>query len=541
MNQLREDTRLPTDERVRVFGGRRILALDGTEPEAFATRGERIVASGSRAELLDRFPGGELIDLDGALVVPGFNDAHCHPSQAALARIRVDLTATQTPEDLREGLRARASAVPAGEWVVAQAFDERRPGMGAVDRAFLDSVSREHPVVVVHYTFHKAVANSRALEILGYRTPEDAPYGGQLMTNVDGELNGWLIERAWLDPWLPGSGRDSIVPVGEESAQVAALAEVNAELHAVGITSYCDAIVTPTEQDMYSAALSRGRLTPRVAMLLWHSYFDEASWTPSAAPEDRLRLAGVKLMLDGALSGGTCLCQQPYASATGRDNGLQIVSDEDFATTVRRVHAAGARVAVHANGDLAISKVLDAVESLPKPEKPINHRIEHCSIVDDRIIQRIIAAGVTPVPFGAFIHFHGEAIEAFYGTERAARACAHRSMLAAGLAVAGSSDFPLVPIDPLLAVQSMVTRRSRGGGVFGAGQRLSVAEALGVYTHGSAHATGEAAVKGRLTPGQLADFAVLDKDVTKIGAEELRDVAVRSTWVGGKCVYRDSS
>jgi predicted amidohydrolase YtcJ len=332
-------------------------------------------------------------------------------------------------------------------------------------------------------------------------------------------------------------GRDSIVPPGEEPAQVAALAEVNAELHSVGITSYCDAIVTTAEQAMYTAALGSGRLTPRVAMLLWHSYFDAASWAPSAEPEDRLRLAGVKLMLDGALSGGTCLCQQSYASATGHDNGLQIVSDDDFADTVRRVHEAGARVAVHANGDLAISKVLDAVEALPASEKPLNHRIEHCSIVDDQIIRRIVAAGVTPVPFGAFIHFYGEAIEAFYGPQRAERACAHRSMLDAGLAVAGSSDFPLVPIDPLLAVHSMVTRQSRDGGVFGASQRISVTDALGVYTHGSAHATGESGTKGRLVPGQLADFVALDRDITAIDPAEVREVAVRSTWVGAECVW----
>ncbi|SFA84352.1 hypothetical protein SAMN05216266_101792 [Amycolatopsis marina] len=537
MSELREGTSSKSGGRVRVFTGRRILALDGTEPEAFATRGEWIVATGSRADLLAGFPDGERIDLDGALVVPGFNDAHCHPSQAALARIRADLTTAQGPDDVREALRARASAVPEGEWVVGQAFDAHRTGMGEVDRAFLDEVSREHPVVVVHYTFHKAVVNSRALEILGYRCAEDAPYGGQLLTDVDGELNGWLIERAWLDPWLPGVGRASIVPAGQESAQVAALAEVNKELHAVGITSYCDAIVTPAEQAMYAAALDRGMLTPRVAMLLWHSYFDENSWASSARPVDRLRLAGVKLMLDGALSGGTCLCQQSYASATGRDNGLQIVSDEDFTDTVRRVHEVGARVAVHANGDLAISKVLDAVESLPAHEKPVNHRIEHCSIVDDRIIDRLVAAGITPVPFGAFIHCYGEAIEAFYGAQRAERACAHRTMLDAGLTVAGSSDFPIVAIDPLLAVQSMVTRRSRGGGVFGASQRVSVIEALGVYTHGSAHATGEAATKGRLVPGQLADFVALDQDLTAIDPGELSDVAVRSTWVGAECVW----
>lgn len=522
-------------ETVRVFTGERILALDGSEPEAFATRGEWIVATGSRADVLDRFRGVDRVDLDGALVVPGFNDAHCHPSQAALARVRVDLTGVTEPLEIHARLRARAAATPAGEWVVGHALDEHR--VGSLDRHFLDEVSREHPIVLVQYTFHRALVNSRALDLLGYRAAEDAPPGGQLLTDDRGDPDGWLIERAWLDPWLPGTGRTSITPEGEQAAQLAALAEVDTELHATGITSYCDAIVTPAERRMYRAAAERGALTPRVAMLLWHSYFDPTEEVPVAAAEDRLRHAGVKLMLDGALSGGTCLCQEPYASATGTGNGLQIVDDEYFADTVRRVHAAGQRAAVHANGDLAISKVLDAVEALPPSATAVNHRIEHCSITDTALLDRIRRAGVTPVPFGAFVALYGEKIAGFYGDERAARACGHRSMLDAGLAVAGSSDYPIVPIDPLLAVQSMVTRRTGSGRVIGDAQRLSVPEALSVYATGSAHATGEAGVKGTLAEGKLADFVVLERDLTSVDPAEIAGVRPLSTWVGAEQVW----
>ncbi|MEJ3655297.1 amidohydrolase [Actinomycetes bacterium KLBMP 9759] len=533
---------------MRIFTGPKVLPLDGTAPEALAVDGEWITATGSRAELREQFPEAERVELDGALLVPGFNDAHCHTSQAALARVRVDVAGAASREDVRAALAERAAATPAGEWVVGQGVDEAKvPG---VDRDLLDAASREHPIVVVQYTFHRAVANSRALELLGYRDATDAPPGGELPAGPDGRLTGWLIERAWLDPWLPGPQRTSIAPGGEASAQVAALRAVNDELHRVGITSYCDAIVTPLEQQMYAAAHADGVLTPRVSMLLWHTYFDAAAWStaqptaqptaqlsaqPAAQPDPtRLQLAGVKLMLDGAFSGGTCLCRHPYG---GGRTGLQVLGDDDFAATVRAADAAGARVAVHANGDLAIAKVMDVYESLPARAGRPNHRIEHCSIVDDSLVARIAAAGVTPVPFGPFIALFGEKVTDLYGPERIAMACAHRSFLDAGVPVGGSSDFPIVPIDPLLAVQSLVTRTTASGLVVGAGQRLGVVDALRVYTTGSAHATGESAIKGTLAAGKLADFTVLDADVTTIDPSGIADVGIRSTWVGGQQVW----
>lgn len=523
--------------RQQLFTARRVLALDGSEPEGFLVAEGMVTATGTVQELAARSPDAERIDLDGALVVPGFSDAHCHVSQAALARVRVDVSGMRTADELLPALQARAAITPAGQWVVGQGWNDV---LGErIDRSVLDHVSDHHPVLVMQHTFHRAVVNSPALAELGYRDADDTPPGGQLGVNTDGHLDGWLVERAWLDPWLPGPRQASIAPPGEEQAQLVALAAVNTELHRVGITSYCDAIVTPVEHVMYQRARDRGQLSPRVAMLLWHSYFDPDTWHGDAAEgDDRLQLIGVKLMLDGALSGGTCLCQQPYPSATGTDNGLQILDDTTFRQKAQQAAAAGAAVAVHANGDRAIGKVLDAFETLPRPKAGLRHRIEHCSIVDDALVQRMVQSGVVPVPFGAFVRLYGAAILGFYGQQRAEWVCAHRSMLDAGLAVAGSSDFPIVPIDPLLALQSMVTRTTMSGVPVGASQRLDVEQALGVYTHGSAAAVGQAQRRGRLAPGQIADFVVLDADLTVVEPDAIADVQVTSTWVGGECVWQ---
>lgn len=519
---------------VQVFTAARIESLDATTPEAFAVRAGRVVASGARTELRDRFPAARWIDLGGALVVPGFNDAHCHPSQAALARVRVDLAQLRSQQDVVGALQRRAAVTPEGEWVVGQDFHEDAIS-DRLDRDVLDAVSGEHPVLVIHYSLHRGVTNSRGLELLGYDDPSDAPSGGQLLTDAAGRLDGWLFERAWLDPWLPGTGRASIAPAGSLALQVAALGEVQAELHALGITSFCDAIVTPTEETLYRAALDDDALTARVGMLLWHTYFEPADWLRPGDGE-RLRRVGVKLMLDGSLSGGTCVCADPYPSSTGRDNGLQILSDKELADVVRRVHGAGVRVAVHTNGDEAIDTVVRLIESLDGPASR-GHRIEHCSIVTPELVERIAAAGIVPVPFGPFIAVFGDAIEEYYGPGRTQRTCAHRSFLDAGVLPAGSSDYPLVPADPMLAMHSMVTRRSASGRVIGGSQRIGTMDALRVCTVGSARACGDEDIKGSLAPGMLADFVVLDSDVLQCSDEDLQDVGVVSTWVGGDCVW----
>jgi predicted amidohydrolase YtcJ len=230
------------------------------------------------------------------------------------------------------------------------------------------------------------------------------------------------------------------------------------------------------------------------------------------------------------------LCADPYPSATGRDNGLQILTDEELAEVVRYVHGAGARVAVHTNGDAAISKVVGLIEALDGAVSA-HHRIEHCSIVTPELVDRMATAGIVPVPFGPFIATFGDQIEGYYGPGRAERTCAHRTLLDAGVLPAGSSDYPLASADPMVALGSMVTRRARSGRVVGASQRIGVRDALRVYTEGSARASGEQDSKGRLSVGMLADFAVLDADPFLVAAEELEAIEVVSTWVGGSCVW----
>jgi predicted amidohydrolase YtcJ len=244
-------------------------------------------------------------------------------------------------------------------------------------------------------------------------------------------------------------------------------------------------------------------------------------------------------MYDGALSGGTCLCSEPYAGPAGSGTGIQVLSREELTGIVTDLHSQGLRACVHANGDAAIGDVLTAIETARSrfPDISLNHRIEHCSLTDDALIKRIAAAGVIPVPFGGFVHHYGDDLVRMYSAGRAARVARHASLLAAGVSVAGSSDFPCGPVEVFTALYSLTSRATRSGAVLGEGERLDMRQALWVYTVGSATATGEAAFKGRLAPGYLADFTVLSEDILDAEPGWQDRVRVLSTWVAGDQVW----
>jgi len=224
----------------------------------------------------------------------------------------------------------------------------------------------------------------------------------------------------------------------------------------------------------------------------------------------------------------------PDSSIPSRPSGILTTTAEQLQDLVGRATAAGTRLAVHANGERAIEMVLDALEQVAATGAPmLRHRIEHCSIVTPSIVERMKRLDVIAVPFGSYAYFHGDKLLQWYGADRLERMFAHRSLRDAGITVAGSSDYPCGPWEPLLGLQSCVTRRSATGRDVGPSQRLSVREALELYTVGSAASSGEDGVKGRLAPSCLADFTVLDGDLMTVDPDRIGAVRVRETWVGG--------
>ncbi|WP_314173706.1 amidohydrolase [Streptomyces winkii] len=514
----------------------------GPEPEAIAVAGGRITATGTMAGLRERFPGAEEVDFGDAALVPGLNDAHIHLAIAAEDLLHLDLSAGAVGdvEDLLGQVRAEAARAAPGEWIRGSRYDDTKTG--PLTRWDLDRAAPGHPVLVVQVAGHWGVANSAALHALRLDEGSSPPDGGELGRDADGRLDGRLVERALMNVVYPATARGDASPLRPSSPQekLRGLARAQRQWHAAGLTSVCDALIAPEDIALLRQARARDELTLRVGMLLSIEHYAaaQALGVGSGFGDDLLRLVGVKAFVDGAIGGRTCLLAEPYADSSG--HGLQTTPTEELFSQVRTVHEDGSRIGVHANGDAAIRLVLDAFEAAHRetPRPGLRHRIEHCSVVDEDIVERMRKLGAIAVPFAGYVAYHGDALNRWYGPDRTERMFAHRSFLDAGVTVAGSSDYPCGPFQPLLGIQSMVTREGMDDGAqVGAAQRISPEEALAVFTLGSAEAEGTAHVKGRLAPGFLADFTVLGEDLRTVDPQGIASVPVRATYVGGRRVH----
>ena len=516
-----------------LFRAARVLASGG--PEAFVTAGGRIRAVGEVAALRSRFPRAREVDLGSATVIPGLHDAHVHLVNTAEDLLHLDLSAGAVDgvEDLLARVGARARTAGAGEWIRGSRYDDAKTG--PLTRWDLDRAAPDHPVLVVQVAGHWGVASSRALHALGVTESATPPAGGAYGRSPDGRLDGRLIERALLNVVYPATARgDAVLPASSAEDRLRGLARAVGRWHAAGLTSICDALVGPADVELLRLGRARGLLTLRVGMLLSVDHYAG----PLEPGDDFLRFVGVKAFADGAVGGRTCLLSEPYAEGGG--HGMQTTPTEELFAAVALAQRRGDRVGVHANGDAAIRLVLDAFAAARRefPRPGLRHRVEHCSVVDEEILTRMRSLGAVAVPFAGYVAYHGGALNRWYGPARTERMFAHRSFLDAGVTVAGSSDHPCGPYEPLVGVQSMVTREGMDDGTpVGVSQRVSVEEALRIYTEGSAEAEGVSSSRGRIAPGYAADFVVLGENPLTADPHAIASIPVLATYVAGRRVH----
>ncbi|MCF2586303.1 amidohydrolase [Brevibacterium sp. UCMA 11752] len=517
-------------------------ASSALEPEAFAITGEIISASGTLTELRDRFPTAEVLDFGDSTIIPGLNDAHIHLAMTAGDALHLDLShaAVGDVPTLLDTIAAEVGTTSARTWVKGSRYDDEKTGI--VLRDELDRIAPEVPVIVNHVAGHWGVVNSAGLRFLGIDESSPDPDGGRYDRYSDGRLNGKLIERALMNVLMPATARgDRFIPGDTVEDLELGAARTIAKWNAAGLTSICDALISPQDIGILSALRADDALGLRIGMLLSIDHYDKAAelGIGSGFGDDRLKLIGVKAFLDGAIGGRTCLLSEPFTDPNYQ--GVQTTSTDELRANVERVHTDGNRIGVHANGDAAIRLVLDAFDDVAAriPRPGLRHRIEHCSLIDDDILGRMNRLGAIAVPFAGYPGYHGSALNSWYGEARTERMFAHRSFLDAGVTVAGSSDYPCGPYQPLFGLQSLVTRTGVDDGVtVGASQKVTAAEALSIFTLGSAEASGEESYKGRLAPGYLADFTVLGDNPLTIDPHGIADIDVRATYVGGDEVYR---
>lgn len=527
-----------------------IYSLDAarTRYEAMAIKGERIAALGSNDDIAHlEGPGVTVENAEGLTILPGFIDAHCHLlSLRGKQLLQVDLSPCKVRniKDIVDALKIKASETPAGEWVLGGSYDyskleeKRHPTRWDLDRA-----STEHPIHLRSQTCHSGVCNSRALELAGISRATHDPPGGTFVRDSSGVPTGLCLEEAHF-LFVTGMGKEgSFVPPYTLDEEVKAVELACRETASYGITSVGDALVGPPEIEAYQEALNRGDLSARIYMIVLDAYFPrlQAAGFKTGFGNSMLKVGGIKSFVDGAIAAHTAWLSEPYGEGTvhGKDYyGIPTKTPEETEDFVRMVHKAGYQIEIHANGDRAIDMVLTAYEKVMKefPRTDPRHRIAHCTVVNPDLLERIKKLGVVALPFSTYVWEHGEKM-APYG-ERIESMFAHRSFLDYRIPVGGSSDNPCGMQDVLTAVQAMVTRRSSEGLPIGLSQRVSVDEALRIYTLGGAYASFEESEKGTLEPGKLADMVFLSKDPFTAAPEDLRTIEVARTVLGGRTVFR---
>ncbi|APT93054.1 amidohydrolase [Corynebacterium phocae] len=529
-----------------------ILTQDSTRPTAHSVgvwQG-KIVALDDQAQAL-KDPRTEVIDLRGATLVPGFNDVHTHSVWFGQTLREIDLSGIGSAEEVYALLSAHLPDNP-GAWVIASGYHQAGFGTARPTLAGLDAATAGHPLLIKHNTGHSYTVNSNALRLAGidpFAPPEVE--GGRINVDADGYATGLLDENAMRliqDVLLPES-RDDIVD---------ALHRATGRYLAEGITSVTDAGVaggwighSPREFGDYQAALQLGKLHTRVqAMVTMDALHtvpghaqDPEVYTLDAGlrtglGDDRLQLGPVKMFIDGSMLGRTAAMTQPYCHC---EHGGYFQEDaDDMRDKALGAVAGGWTLAMHTIGDAAIDLGLDIIEEanarFGHPVMP--HRLEHGSVLRADQLPRLAAAGVVVCPQPRYIFELGDPVAEVLGSARSLLSYPGGRLLAAGLTLPGSSDRPVVDGHPLKGIQSFVERRTATGAPFGEDHdKLTVAQALYAFTAGSAAATGWAGRKGQIRPGQLADFAVLDRNPHEVPTSELSDIRVTHTFLGGKLAY----
>lgn len=517
-----------------------VRTFDATLPRApaIAIAGNRILAVGSDAEMRASLAqDGRAVDLRGRTVVPGFTDAHLHFLGYSLSLRQIDLAQVPSREEALARVAARAAETPAGQWLQGGGWDHSLWEGGAFpSRQDLDRVAPDHPVYLKRKCYHAAWVNSRALEQAGIGPGTPDPDGGAIERDpATGQPTGILKERA-----MELVSRRFKEPVLAEAVEAIRVGMANAHRQGiVGVHSMEGAAALRA----FQALQAEGALQLRVLMQIPEDNLDAAIQLGlrSGWGNERLRIGGVKIFSDGSLGASTAYMLAPYEGEA--DNyGIPISSEAHLREVVSRASQAGLAVFIHAIGDRANREVLNAIEASRRAgEGPhLRHRIEHVQILHPDDVPRLAQWGVVASMQPIHATQDMRVADAHWGA-RSAGAYAFRSLLDAGTVLAFGSDAPVEDLNVMQGIHAAVTRRRADGSPGPEGwypeQRLTVEEAVRAYTLGAAYASGEEALKGSLTPGKLADLAVLSQNIFEIAPLAILDTEVVATMLDGAFVY----
>jgi predicted amidohydrolase YtcJ len=499
---------------------------------------------------------GELVDLAGGTLLPGFIDAHAHPVYAGEQLLRCDLSAERTAAGYAAIIAAYARDHPQDEWITGGGWSmEAFPG-GLPARELLDSVVADRPAFLPNRDGHGAWVNSRALAAAGIDAQTPDPWDGRIERDAAGRPTGMLQEGA-------ADLVSRLLPAATEDDWSRALLAAQARLLSLGITGWQDAILDSDHGAAgpfaaYLAAARAGTLVARVVGALWWDRQHGIEQIPGLVERRRLGQAGkfractVKMMLDGVAESHTAAMLEPYLDADGcatGSSGLDFIDPDELPRFVTALDGEGFQVHFHALGDRAVRQALDALAAARNANggSGRHHHLAHLQVVhpDDvpRFAQLSATANIQPL-WAAHEPQMDELTIPFLGQRRAGWQYPFRSLQAAGAAMCAGSDWPVSSPNPLWGAHVAVNRvgpaaaGQAGAEPFLPEQRIDLESILAAYTSGSARINGLATSAGAIMAGMDADLAVVDADLSRIPAGEIGDAAVMQTWVGGRLVYQ---
>jgi predicted amidohydrolase YtcJ len=520
----------------------RVWTADARRPwaDAIAVSGDRIAAVGSSAEIQKLAAGGanravRIVDARGGLVLPGFFDSHIHFIDGGHTLASVQLRDAKTPAEFIARIKAFAATAGSGAWITGGNWDHENWGGELPRRDWIDSVTPQNPVWINRLDGHMSLASSRALELAGVTRATADVEGGVIVRDQRGDPTGILKDNA-------KALVNRVVPPVPDEVDDRALDAAMSYAAALGITSIYN-MGTWHQLDVFRRAHQAGRLRTRISAAVplstWSRLRDEV--TARGRGDEWLQIGGLKAYVDGSLGSRTAAMLQPYADAPD-ETGVIVTRPDSLYSWTKAADAAGLHVMVHAIGDRANRIQLDVFERVAREngQRDRRFRIEHAQHLDDVDIPRFAHLGVIASMQPYHVIDDGRWAEKRIGADRARGAYVFRTLLDTGARLAFGSDWDVEPATPLGGIYAAVTRRTlddknpRG---WIPDQKITVEEALRAYTIDAAYAQFAEGGKGSLERGKLADLVVLDRDITRIPPETIRDARVVMTMVGGRIVY----
>ncbi|MHA1916545.1 MAG: amidohydrolase [Promethearchaeota archaeon] len=521
----------------------KVITMDAQESisQAVAVKFGKIIAVGNNSDI-GNYVGEETVSIDllGKTVLPGFIDSHGHfLNEGSSREIYIDLSeeaGIHSISDIQHILTEKAKQTPIGEWIFGYQEDDskleekRHPTI-----LELDVASINHPILITTVGGHFWMANSKAFELAGVIKDSPDPIGGKFDRDPQsGELTGGLHEEAYYLLRPEGS------PQPNRDQSYIGAKQILSECSSVGLTCIYD-LVGRSEIRAAIDLKNAGELPIRVRMDVTIALLDELDMLGiyRGLGDNWVRICGIKFFFDGAISARTAAVSEPYLDKPDFF-GVMATTKEKATELLTKAYQKGFRISAHANGDRAIKIYLDIIEELQKkyPRLDSRNRDIHCSVINEDLIKKIKELDVLPTIFGAYAYYHGDKLIPSFGIDRLENMFAARSFLDAGILVSAHSDHPCSPFPPLMAIHSLVNRKTKAGKLIGRSQQISVIEALKLYTINAAYHSFDENILGSIEPNKLADFVILEEDILTVPSERIRNIPINMTIIEGKIIYQ---